>query len=173
MVIPDYRCYRNSYIITHSGVGHDDSPPGRGSGRYPYGSGERPFQDKEAAKAERREKRKENLKKAGEFVRKAAWTGIGVSLKVLASTAITSATLTGIGMAGFQFLQSPQAQALINKVGILAGHFLYNNFVAPAAQSAISDLDVAAINGMNYLNKIDPGFVKIEVDSELLKAMGG
>lgn len=28
----------------HSGVAHDENPPGRGSGRYPYGSGSDPFQ---------------------------------------------------------------------------------------------------------------------------------
>ena len=30
--------------ISHIGVGHDEDPPGRGSGRYPYGSGNRPNQ---------------------------------------------------------------------------------------------------------------------------------
>ena len=30
--------------LMHEGVGHDEDPPGRGSGRYPYGSGERPHQ---------------------------------------------------------------------------------------------------------------------------------
>lgn len=68
----------------------------RHSGRYPYGSGDRPYQDREKLKAEKREK--ENLKKAGEFIRRAVWTGIAASLKVLASTAITSATLAGKGM---------------------------------------------------------------------------
>lgn len=33
------------YYLVHAGKGHDENPPGRGSGRYPYGSGERPFQD--------------------------------------------------------------------------------------------------------------------------------
>ena len=28
----------------HEGVAHDENPPGRGSGRYPFGSGERPHQ---------------------------------------------------------------------------------------------------------------------------------
>lgn len=31
-------------ILMHVGVGHDDDPPGRGSGRYGYGSGENPYQ---------------------------------------------------------------------------------------------------------------------------------
>lgn len=31
-------------MLSHSGVAHDENPPGRGSGRYPYGSGKRPFQ---------------------------------------------------------------------------------------------------------------------------------
>lgn len=30
--------------LMHEGVGHDENPPGRGSGRYPFGSGERPHQ---------------------------------------------------------------------------------------------------------------------------------
>ena len=33
----------NDYLI-HEGVGHEENPPGRGSGRYPYGSGNRPHQ---------------------------------------------------------------------------------------------------------------------------------
>lgn len=33
--------------LYHIGKGHDDNPPGRGSGRYPYGSGERPYQGDE------------------------------------------------------------------------------------------------------------------------------
>lgn len=32
-----------NYLI-HKGKGHDDAPPGRGSGRYAFGSGKRPFQ---------------------------------------------------------------------------------------------------------------------------------
>lgn len=43
----------NRYYIAHTGVGHDDGPPGRGSGRYPYGSGERPMQDMEYNRGER------------------------------------------------------------------------------------------------------------------------
>lgn len=30
--------------LMHEGVGHDENPPGRGSGRYPFGSGNRPHQ---------------------------------------------------------------------------------------------------------------------------------
>lgn len=30
--------------ISHTGVAHDDNPPGRGSGRYPFGQGNRPHQ---------------------------------------------------------------------------------------------------------------------------------
>lgn len=43
--------------ILHSGKGHDDNPPGRGSGRYPYGSGKRPHQDKEQHRLEKYKKR--------------------------------------------------------------------------------------------------------------------
>jgi len=31
-------------ILQHYGVGHDENPPGRGSGRYPWGGGDKPFQ---------------------------------------------------------------------------------------------------------------------------------
>lgn len=31
-------------VIVHRGVAHDENPPGRGSGRHPYGSGENPYQ---------------------------------------------------------------------------------------------------------------------------------
>lgn len=31
-------------LIEHSGVAHDENPPGRGSGRYPWGGGDKPFQ---------------------------------------------------------------------------------------------------------------------------------
>ena len=33
----------DNYLM-HEGVAHDENPPGRGSGRYPFGSGERPHQ---------------------------------------------------------------------------------------------------------------------------------
>lgn len=32
------------YELIHSGVGHDDDPPGRGSGRYGWGTGDNPYQ---------------------------------------------------------------------------------------------------------------------------------
>lgn len=31
-------------ILVHHGLGHDDDPPGRGSGRWPWGGGDKPFQ---------------------------------------------------------------------------------------------------------------------------------
>lgn len=31
-------------ILVHYGLGHDDDPPGRGSGRWPWGGGDKPFQ---------------------------------------------------------------------------------------------------------------------------------
>ena len=31
-------------ILQHDGVAHDENPPGRGSGRWPWGSGDKPFQ---------------------------------------------------------------------------------------------------------------------------------
>ena len=37
--------------LMHVGVGHDDDPPGRGSGRYGYGTGANPLQHEESLKA--------------------------------------------------------------------------------------------------------------------------
>ena len=34
----------NIDILIHDGVAHDENPPGRGSGRYPWGSGDKAFQ---------------------------------------------------------------------------------------------------------------------------------
>ena len=31
-------------FLMHYGKAHDETPPGRGSGRYPFGSGDRPHQ---------------------------------------------------------------------------------------------------------------------------------
>ena len=36
--------YENQNDITHSGVAHDENPPGRGSGRFGWGTGENPYQ---------------------------------------------------------------------------------------------------------------------------------
>lgn len=43
--------------LMHYGVGPDDNPPGRGSGRYPKGSGERPFQHDENKDAGEKKKK--------------------------------------------------------------------------------------------------------------------
>ena len=42
-LIQNIRDANNEYLV-HYGVGHDDNPPGPGSGRFPYGSGENPGQ---------------------------------------------------------------------------------------------------------------------------------
>lgn len=116
----------------------------RRSGRYPWGSGSRPYQSEEQKaqkKQEKSAKRKETLKKIGAAAYKAAWVGVGVALKVIASTAITSMTLTGIGMAGLQFIQSPACQSIMNSIGVSAGRLLYRNFVEPAATQTAKDID--------------------------------
>lgn len=46
--------------LGHSGVAHDENPPGRGSGRHPFGSGERPYQHEPASIREKLLKRKED-----------------------------------------------------------------------------------------------------------------
>lgn len=44
MYMNDNQYIAHCGIIIHYGVGADNNPPGRGSGRYPKGSGKRPFQ---------------------------------------------------------------------------------------------------------------------------------
>lgn len=52
--------------IVHFGKGHDDQPPGRGSGRYPWGSGKRPKRkDRKVQKEEQKQKTKEEILKSG------------------------------------------------------------------------------------------------------------
>lgn len=147
----------SGYYIIHYGVSAEDGPPGRGSGRYPLGSGDRPYQNKEELRAIRREKFKATAKKVAAGAGKAAWTGVTVALKVVASSAITSATIAGLATAGFQFLQSPAAQQIMNRIGVAAGNFLYANFVAPAANQAARNIDSAIGVAMNAVGAIDPG----------------
>lgn len=61
-VLLDYIQFPNDYVeeLIHVGVGHDDDPPGRGSGRFGYGTGENPLQHEESLKA-----RNSQLKKQG------------------------------------------------------------------------------------------------------------
>lgn len=42
--LTNYIAIANDEALEHVGVGPDDNPPGRGSGRYPKGSGENPYQ---------------------------------------------------------------------------------------------------------------------------------
>lgn len=151
----------NGYYLSHVGVSVENGAPGPGSGRYPLGSGARPYQGKEEAKRLRKEKFKGTMKKVGDMAWRAAWTGVTVSLKVVASSAITSATIAGLATAGFQFLQSPAAQQMMNRIGVAAGNFLYANFVAPAANQAALNIDSAIGQAMNAVGAIDPGTPKL------------
>lgn len=54
----------SSDYLEHYGKGHDDNPPGRGSGRYPWGSGKRPKQSEEDLKNNIREHYRKNSKNA-------------------------------------------------------------------------------------------------------------
>lgn len=54
----------SSNYLEHYGKGHDDNPPGRGSGRYPYGSGKNPKQHEEDLKNDIREHYRKNAKNA-------------------------------------------------------------------------------------------------------------
>lgn len=162
--------YRQIHEIYHYGTK-------RHSGRYPYGSGNRPHQHDGRAggtstgksKEEKRAKRKEVTGKALDFTRKAVWTGIAVALKVLASTAITSATLAGIGLAGMKFLESPECQQLIQKVGIIGGNFLFKNVIEPNAKLGAQNIDNLYLQGMNYLDQADVGMNSVTWDNAKIR----
>lgn len=53
--------------LMHSGVAHNANPPGRGSGRYPFGSGKRPFQGLPRSLAKRL---KNNKRKSVSLIKK-------------------------------------------------------------------------------------------------------
>ena len=62
-------------ILVHSGVAHDENPPGRGSGRWPWGSGDKPFQRpkdflQQVKRLEAMGKSDKEIEKAGESVEK-------------------------------------------------------------------------------------------------------
>lgn len=49
------------YELYHSGVAHDENPPGRGSGRYGYGTGENPYQHEFTFRSEVRRLKKQGM----------------------------------------------------------------------------------------------------------------
>lgn len=49
------------FYLKHYGVGYDDNPPGRGSGRYPHGSGENPGQHQYSFREQVKELRSNGL----------------------------------------------------------------------------------------------------------------
>lgn len=51
----------NDEYLMHVGIGHDENPPGRGSGRYAFGSGDNPFQRDYSILAADKEMRKQGL----------------------------------------------------------------------------------------------------------------
>ena len=59
--------------IQHEGVAHDEDPPGRGSGRYPFGSGDRPHQHSWDLKS-RIDKMKAEGKTDKEIAKELGWT---------------------------------------------------------------------------------------------------
>ena len=59
--------------LMHSGKAHDENPPGRGSGRYPWGSGNRKHQHSWDLKS-RIEKMKAEGKEPKEIAKELGWT---------------------------------------------------------------------------------------------------
>lgn len=67
----EYKLYPTDRDILHFGKGHDDNPPGRGSGRFAFGSGKRPKQHTNEGSNKKEPKTKEEIiksSKAGDIL---------------------------------------------------------------------------------------------------------
>jgi hypothetical protein len=138
--------------IMHFGKGHDDNPPGRGSGRYAWGTG-----NGDGA-AEKRTQRKETIKKAassvGKLAVKSVALGATVAARVVFSTAVTSLTIAGIAAAGFQAINSPEVQNLLTQIGVRAGKWFVDTYVRAGADVATENLDYLMAVGEEYLETL-------------------
>jgi hypothetical protein len=139
--------------LVHFGKGHDDNPPGRGSGRYAWGTG-----NGDGAREEKKQKIKENVKKTassiGRMAVRSALLGATVAAKVVFNTAITSLTIAGIAAAGFQALNSPEVQTLLTSIGIRAGQWFVDTYVRQGANVAQANIDYLMSVGEEYLETL-------------------
>ena len=69
--------------LMHYGVGHEDDPPGRGSGRYGYGTGENPLQHEESLKARVAQLKKQGVTGGGDIARALGYKSSGELRKAL------------------------------------------------------------------------------------------
>lgn len=90
-----------SNYLLHSGKGHDDNPPGRGSGRYPYGSGKRPYQNDDVTRIRYSpsEKTKKVIKIAGISYGTAWVASVAAMITHAIKTADKVRTFTGFNTA--------------------------------------------------------------------------
>lgn len=114
------RAYRNELI--HSGKGHDDNPPGRGSGRYAFGSGKRPFQ--RTSKSANGVEKKKVIRDVTEVASTGALGFGSVALGVYGSAAIASVLAlpeiaTAGLMTGITFGSLMGGMAFLKKVGLI------------------------------------------------------
>jgi predicted transcriptional regulator len=78
-----YDPFSDTDELMHVGVGHDDNPPGRGSGRYGYGTGENPLQHEESLKARVAQMRKQGLTGGGDIAKALGYKSSGELRKAL------------------------------------------------------------------------------------------
>ena len=69
--------------LYHVGVGHDDNPPGRGSGRFGYGTGDNPLQHEESLKARVSQLKKQGVTSGGDIARALGYKSSGELRKAL------------------------------------------------------------------------------------------
>lgn len=94
-------------------------------------------------------------KTAGRVIVKSALLGATTAAKVILSTTITGVTLTGIAAVGFNFVSSPECQALINNVANRAGTWFFKTYVESAAINANKNLDTYLYLDNQYLKSLD------------------
>ena len=121
--------------IQHSGIAHDENPPGRGSGRYPFGQGDRPHQHDWDLKA-----------------RIAKYQADGLSEKEIAkSLGLTSLSIkSGEQEGSVSRLRAEKEVATANvKADMLAEVQWYYNNINPNTGKNYSRSEVARILGKN------------------------
>jgi hypothetical protein len=138
--------------IMHFGKGHDDNPPGRGSGRYAWGSG-----NGEGAK--------QKLAKAGSVAKKAATTAgkvavsaVKITASVAAKTALTlaigSAAATGLAVVGAAVINSPEFNMAIQNLQMKYFEWQINRTAQYQVNTAKNVGRVYEATGKAYLNAI-------------------
>jgi hypothetical protein len=138
--------------IVHFGKGHDDNPPGRGSGRYAWGTG-----NGDGAK-EKKAKIKETAKKAaattGKVLLKGASIVASVAAKTVLTTAITSAAVGGLALVGSAVINSPEFDQAMQKLSLKVFEWHTRRTAQAQVDTLKTQAEVYGIIGEAYLDAL-------------------